>query len=73
MVDDGLAQKLEWKDACLAVWLLLDSIEDDALVHVGSDVDNVVTWLENQVWNGKGTNFHISDKIPEGDISLKVL
>jgi hypothetical protein len=72
VVDDRLAQQLEGKDACLAVWLLLDSLEDEGLIHIGSDVDNVVTWLENQVWNRKGTNFHVSDKIPEGDVSLEV-
>jgi hypothetical protein len=27
------------------------------LVHVGGDVDNVVAWLKDQVWNCQSTDF----------------
>lgn len=46
MVHDRLAQQFEGKDACLAVGLLLNGVQNQALVHVGGDVDNVVAWLE---------------------------
>lgn len=46
MVHDRLAQQFEGKDTCLAVGLLLNGVQNQALVHAGGDVDNVVAWLE---------------------------
>jgi hypothetical protein len=70
MVDDRLAQQLEGEDACFAVGLLLDGVEYSTLVHTGGDVDDIVTWLEHQVWNRQGADFNISNKICEGDVAL---
>lgn len=71
MVDDRLAEQLEGEFACFAVGLLLDGVEYNTLVHAGSDVDDVVTRLEHQVWNRQGADFDISNKICEGNVALK--
>lgn len=70
MVYHRLAEKLERDNACLAIGVAADSLDNCGLVHTRGNVDDVASWLEYEILDIQGTNFFIADKVGERDISL---
>lgn len=70
MIYHRLAQELEGNNACLAIGLAPDSLENCSLIHVRGDVDNVASWPEYEILDIQGTNFFVTDKVGECDIAL---
>lgn len=72
MVDNAAAQHLEWDDTGLAVWALLEGLDDADLVHHRCDGDNVVAGDKEEVVNVQSTDFLVVDVVDEGAVSLLV-
>lgn len=72
VVDNGGAQHLEWDDTGLAVWALLEGLDDADLVHHSGDGDNVVAGDKEEVVNVQSTDFLAVDVVDEGAVSLLV-
>lgn len=73
MVIHLLAQQLERNKTCLAVRPSACCRDDGTLVHVGRDVQNVVTGVKDKVVDVQIANLDIINEIGEGDISLRDL
>lgn len=72
VVGDVLAQHLEGDDAVLAVGSGGEQAEDAGLFHVGADVDEVASGVEDQVVDPEGAHFGLVDRVGEGDITLGI-
>lgn len=72
VVDNARAQHLKWDDTGLAVWALLEGLDDADLVHDGCDGDNVVAGDKEEVVNVQSADFLVVDVVDKGAVSLVV-